>query len=237
VSRDRALPLVALVASLLTSCALLVDLHGISDAPPEVTSDDGALPPEGGASDGGTLIKRMTFEQGRLDDPVTGADKVVGAVDVEGAAPLDGLYSARTRSSAAAAYLREDFTGASDLVVSFLLRVEQVPSTRLRIVRIGSGPDAAMELYLTPSATLDVEHVESPPLETKRSYRVELHARGGAGGRAEGSLAPAEGNFGAPFASVPMALPGLVDSLYIGQTIGSGYGVDIVFDDVELAAR
>jgi hypothetical protein len=63
---------------------------------------------------GGALLKTISFEDGRLTHPSSGADSVIGTVNLDSSTPLKGSYSARV-PNIANTYLREDFTAAADL--------------------------------------------------------------------------------------------------------------------------
>src|SRR5262249_25428160 len=96
-------------------------------------------------------IKTITFEGASLTDAVTGADSVqtsASAVVLTATNPLKGSYSA-VMPNTGNAYLREDFTGADDLFVTFYVRVTSLPSSNTRIVQISNSGTTVGEIQLT----------------------------------------------------------------------------------------
>jgi hypothetical protein len=188
-----------------------------------------------------SAFKDMTFEGGRLVDASTGADAVKGAVTVETAAPINGIYSAAVAGGSA--YLEERFTGTSDLYVSFYVRIRSLPSSTARLLQILNGSATVGSLVLTPAGKLRLRipsgrvGLDSAPLVVGRVYRVALHQRAGTGSdaRLEGFLAEGAAPYGAPFAATGTGTwTTAADRLRLGATTSTV--VKAVVDDVRLAA-
>lgn len=193
-------------------------------------------PPAGGAG----VIKMMTFENGSLTDPDTGADSINGTVLLETAAPLKGLAAARVPGTSGS-FLNETFTPASDLYVSFYFRLTALPSADVRIALVSNDGESTGILLLRNTGRLRLRAqsinvgTESAPLTPGQLYRIGLHQKAGTGGNAvlEGFIAVGDDAFGAPFASTSTgSWTTSADRLRLGTTTGSG---DLVFDDVALS--
>lgn len=188
-----------------------------------------------------SALKDMTFEGGRLVDASTGADAVKGAITVETAAPINGVYSAAVAGGNA--YLEERFTSTSDLYMSFYLRMRSLPSSQVRLLQIWNGSAMLGRLLLTPAGKMRLLKgsskigSDSAPLVVGRVYRIALHQRAGAGGdaRLEGFLTEGAALFGAPFAATGSGTwTTAADRLRLGSLTSSV--VRAVVDDVRLAA-
>lgn len=188
-----------------------------------------------------SALKDMTFEDGRLVDAATGADAVKGAITLETAAAINGVYSAAVAGGSA--YLEERFPSTSDLYVSFCLRIRTLPTSQVRLLQIWTGSAMVGRLLLTPSGKLRLLKgssrigSDSAPLVVGRLYRVALHQRAGTGGgaRLEAFLAEGSAAFGAPFAATGSGTwTTAADRLRLGSTTSSV--VRAVVDDVRLAA-
>ncbi len=170
---------------------------------PPVTNPNPSQPPAQGS-----LIKAITFESGKLIDANTGADRAKGSVTVTNGG-LSGTYSA-TIANAKDAYLQEDFTAAGNVSVTFLLYLNALPSSDSRIMLISNGGTSVGNLLLRSNGTLRLRNgsstigSDSPKLEAKRLYMVRIIQKAGSGSNAVlgAFVAPAGGQFGAPFASM-----------------------------------
>lgn len=190
----------------------------------------------------GLPIKTITFEDGSLTHPASGADKVVGTVLLEGGGPMKGTYAARI-PGAGSSYLQEDFGPTDDLFVSFYLRVDAIPSTKVRVALIQNSGANVGNLLLLPTGRLKMRvdllafGEESPPLSAGVIYRIGLHQRRGTGADAllEAYLAVGDAPFGAPFARTPVGTwTTPANRLRVGAVDSDA--LDAVFDDILLDA-
>ncbi len=158
---------------------------------------------------GGGGIKTMTFEAGSLTDPTTGSDTVRGTMTVETVIPLKGVHSARV-TGVDSSYLEEDFSAATDLYVSFYLRLEALPISDVRVVLLSNDGTTVGNIVIRDTGRLRLRvgsttiGAESAPLVVGQLYRVGLHQRAGSGANAvaEGFLATGDQVFGAAFAAI-----------------------------------
>ena len=230
----------ALVLAATTGCSLFVDLGGISD---EAAGGDGgaSTDADGGGTDA-VLVRLLTFEDGALVHPSTGADHVDGTPTLETARPLRGAHSARVVAAegSGVSTFRCDLPPASDLTLRFLLRVAVLPSGSIRIVRIVGGGETSGELELSASGQLGVSAprasaIRSPALDLDVVYAVQL--RQTSTGVLEASVAKDGEPFGAPFGVPAPRAIAAATSVALGQTVASNYGMDITLDDVAIEAR
>ncbi|MEQ1758195.1 MAG: Ig-like domain-containing protein [Vicinamibacterales bacterium] len=188
----------------------------------------------------GQTLKLMTFENGAVTDPLTGADAVSGTVTFETAAPLRGTRSAKITGSA---YLQEDVTASADLTVTFYLRLTTAPSSDVRLAFLSNSGTSVGALFLLSTGQLRLKvgsttiGLDSAPLVVGTTYRVSLHQRQAVGATPrlmEAFVATGDNAFGAPFASSETnSWSGNADRLRLGGTNGS---VSVVVDDVTLVA-
>ena len=187
-----------------------------------------------------TRIKDITFESGSLTDPATGVDRIVGAVTLESIQPLGGRYAARI-ANAGSAYLQEDFSATDNLYVSFLLRLNALPTAEVRIALVSNAGTTVGNLYLRPNGALRLRNntlaigADTAPLAVGTLYRVGLRQSRGSGANAQlqAYLATGSAAFGAPFASLATGdwqTP--VARLRIGATISTA--LDAVVDDIRI---
>jgi hypothetical protein len=182
-------------------------------------------------------LKTMSFEDGSLTDPISGADAVRGTVLLETTVPISGQASARV-PAAARSYLEEHFTPEGDLYVSFDLRLETLPSSDVRLALLSSDGTSVGNLLLRSSGRLSLRlasttvGAESPPLVAGQLYRIGVRQKAGGGSAVlEGFLAGYDDPFGAPFASTASGTWTAADRLRLGSTTGA---VDATFDNLTL---
>ncbi len=189
---------------------------------------------------GSTIIKLITFEEGSLTAPGSGADRATSAVVLDTTAPLMGAYSARV-PNVGAAYLEESFTPAPDLSLSLLVRVPSLPSSDVRLVQVTSAGTTLGTLTLRPTGRLRLRMgstlvgAESEPVVPGQIYRVALRQKAGAGTNAvlEASLAAAGDEFGSPFAATSAGTwTTSADRVRLGATTSAA--VDVTLDDIRL---
>jgi hypothetical protein len=188
---------------------------------------------------GGTRLKDMTFENGSLTDPSSGADAIVGTVSLQQSTPLKGLSSASI-PNVSSGYLREDFTGTDELFVSFYMRVTSFPATA-RLALISNGGTSTGSIYLNSNRTLTLRNggsvigASSPALTAGTLYRIGLHQKKGSGGDAvlEAFVASGDAAFGAPFASsATQSFTTQATRFSLGAT--NSNAVDVTVDDIRL---
>lgn len=142
--------------------------------------------------------------------------------------------------------MREDISDASELFVSFYLRVDALPSSTTRILRFSLSGTSVGEIYLTSAGKLKLRNAgttigsDSATLSVGTLYRVGLHQKQGTGANAvlEGFLASSATAyaFGSPFASSStQAFTIAVRSVSVGAT-NSSLAAAITVDDIKLDA-
>ena len=185
-----------------------------------------------------TRIKDITFESGSLTDPSNGADAVVGSVALETATPLKGAASATINSTSG--YLREDFSAADELFVSFYLRVNAL-SASSRLAMITNGTTNVGVLYLNSTGALQLRNgsttiaTSAAKLVPGTLYRVGLHQKKGTGSNAvlEAFLATGDAAFTTPFAaSSAQTFTSQATRLSLGATNSSA--VNVTVDTIQL---
>ncbi len=187
----------------------------------------------------GERLKDMTFEDGSLVHPTSGADRRSGSPTLETAAPLKGMFSARTANRSG--YLEARFDPTPDLYVSFYLRLDALPTERPRIFQIQNAGTTIANVQLRTGGQLRLRIGEratgpdSAPLQPGMLYRVGIHQTKGTGADAvaEAFLAEGDAPFGAPFAR---AMTGTwttdADRLRFGAT--NSTKVKATFDDIRI---
>jgi len=190
----------------------------------------------------GARLKDITFENGSLTHPTSGADGVSGAVTLDSTSAAKGVYSARI-SNAGSASLKENIPATDDLYLSFYLKVLalRAPEARLAVVNIGSTPLGSIRL--TSAGRLRLRNGslqvggDSPVLSLNTLYRIGLRQKRGTGanGVLEAYLAVGDAPFGAPFATLTNgAWTGAASQVLLGAT-GSD-PVELLLDDIRLDA-
>ncbi len=109
------------------------DVVGTASADTQISRQWSALQATSTPTAGSTRLKDITFEDGNLTHPTSGADSVTGGVVLDGNALLKGVYAADF-PSVSGAYLTENFTGVDDAYVSLYLKVNALPMSNVRIV-------------------------------------------------------------------------------------------------------
>lgn len=202
-----------------------------------VTTPSADPPPD---DNGGTTIKLMTFENGSLVDPTTGADKVSGAVTVESAAPIHASYSARI-PNVDTAYLEENVTPSDDLAVTLYIRLNALPAADARLVMVSDAGTTVGNVMVRTTGTLRLRvgsttvGGESPALQVGQVYRIKVHQRKGSGGNAllEAFVAAGDAAFGGAFASTAAGTwTTAADRVRVGAT--SPAALDVAVDDVRV---
>lgn len=167
-------------------------------------------------------------------------DRIIGAVTLESSQPLQGRYAARI-ANAGSAYVQEDFSAASNLFVSFLLRLNALPSADERIVLISNAGTTIGNLYLRPNGALRLRNgtatvgADTAPLLVGKLDRVGMRQSSGNGSNAilQAYLAADNGAFGTAFASLATGdwqTP--ADRVRVGATISTL--LDAVVDDMRI---
>jgi hypothetical protein len=232
-------PSADLIASAVYTATLtggIADLAGNLLVPLSWTFTTASAPPP----PGGTRLKIITFEDGSLTHPTSGADSSGGVVRLLTTDALKGSYSAQIPN--AAGYLQETFADADDISVSLYLRLEALPSTDSRIVLFSNDGTTVGSLLLLSGGALQLRNastaIDSPSdaLRAGTLYRIGLHQKRGSGSNAvlEAYLAIGDAAFGAPFASSRMqTFTSAADRLRFGATTGA---LNAVFDDITLEA-
>jgi hypothetical protein len=189
----------------------------------------------------GVRIKDITFEDGSLTHPVSGADSVTGGVVLNSASALQGVYAANI-PTVSGAYLTENFSGVDDVYVSFYLRLNALPNADVRVALISNAGTSVGSLVLRSTGALRLKNgsttigAESAPLVVGAVYRVGVHQKRGTGANAmlEAYLAAGEAAFGAPFASTATgAWTSQATRFRFGATTGT---LNATFDDIRLDA-
>jgi hypothetical protein len=168
-----------------------------------------AVPTTPPTSSSSNLIKAITFENGNLVDSTNGVDRSSGSVTLSSAGEMLGRYSVNI-GNVADAYLQEDFSGVDNLFVSFVLKINALPSSASRLMLISNSGTTIGNLLLNPNGSLKLRSgstalgSESAPLAVNTLYWVGLHQARGTGGNAvlEAFVAPMGQSFSAPFASI-----------------------------------
>jgi hypothetical protein len=176
--------------------------------------------------------RTMTFEQGTTTG-ANGANRTIGDVAVEAAAPLVGNYSA-SFPNAAHAYLDEPTTAVDDMTLSFDLRLRERPTVDVRLAVISSLISDVGALVLRANAngttTVQLRHgnarigSDSAPLAADTTYRVRLRQVRGNGSNAvlEATVSPAAGPTAAPFSQTSAGTwTTRADRVRVGSTTNS----------------
>jgi hypothetical protein len=131
--------------------------------------------------------------------------------------------------------LRQSFARSTELLVSFQLRLVARPSDSTRVLRIVRAGATVAEVDVMATGALRAEGIVSGPLEVGRVYRVRCRLSA-AERRFEVSLSPEPGALTPPFVSAQKTLDAY-DRLDIGDTVGAGFGLDVVLDEVAVEGR
>ena len=186
-------------------------------------------------------IKDMTFENGLIVHPVTGADSDFGSITASPTTSISGSFSAFVdTNSPSRAYLQEDFIPAPDFYAAFEIRIDQLPSSNFRMVEIYNLGTLVGNVGLSEDGVLSLRNGstligESTPLQPGVVYRVGIHQQRGAGGNAvlEAFLVQGTGGFGAAFASTSTgAWTTQATRFRLGTNTSSA--VEVRFDNVSL---
>ena len=212
-------------------------MHGACHA----FEEDAVLGPTSAAPGESTAWpKAITFEDGSLAHPTSGADHVEGTVRLKSSDAPMGRYAARI-PNAGEAYLQEDFPAAEELYLSFHLHLNALPKEGVRIVLLSSDNKSMGNLVLRPDGVLQLRFAgksigaDSLPLQVDTVYRIGLRQKQGTGGDAilEAYLAEGDTAFGEPFAATTTGgWTMAADRLRIGAT--TGVALHAVLDDIKL---
>lgn len=187
----------------------------------------------------GTVI---TFEDGSLTHPITGADNVIGTVILDAGSSMKGIYSAAF-PNVAMGYLQEDFTLGGDVYVSFYMKANALPPDDVRIALLMKSGTNFGNLVLTKTGALRLRNdkavigADSAPLKIGALYHVSLHQKQGVGSDAvlEAYLAEGDTPFGAPFASTTTGTwTSQVTRLRLGALSPYAIPLDAMFDNIQL---
>ncbi len=223
-----------------------LDLGGVTPNPtPSPTSTSIAPPtPTNTPTPTGPItsvpIKDITFEDGSLTHPTSGADSVTGNVALNNASLVKGVYSAVVANTGSS-YLQESFTAVDDVYVSWYLKVNALPTSSTRIALISNSGTTVGNIMLLTGGRLRLRNgsttigADSAPLTVGSIYRVGIHQKRSTGGGAilEGFLAMGDNPFGSPFASTTSGTWSTQGNrLLLGATTSAS--VNIVVDDIRL---
>jgi hypothetical protein len=223
-----------------------IDASGAVDgASPDAPPPDGALldAPSDGPLDGGSRLKDITFENGSLIDPVTGADSVTGTPTLLTAVDsISGSFSMEVSTDVA--YLTENFPNSPELYVSFLIAVDPGTSiTPIIIARINAaaGGAGAIDLGMAGAGrSLAIAQGTSTVIaggslpNDDVVYRVGIHLKSGAPGASvvELFVAQAKDPFGASVVRVTTLSIGTLAAMKLGAVTGSG--AKLIVDDLRI---
>ncbi len=187
----------------------------------------------------GEPLHAMTFEDGQLVHPVSGATKIVGPVTLKSNGLLKGQYAAETTGNG---YLEQKLTATSDLYASFYFTVDGLPSNNLRLIQLSSNGATVGNVVLRTDGSLRLRAdaagigADSAPLTIGQVYRLGLRQRAGSGsnGVLEAYVAEGDAPFGAPFAVTATGYwTAPTDRVRLGITANS-YTLRVVVDDLRL---
>jgi hypothetical protein len=190
-----------------------------------------------------TTIKSITFENGKIKHPITGVDRVIGSPTIVKSGALSGKYSLGFENTGSA-YVEEDFAAEDVIFVSFLLKINSLPSTDTRILFFSNQGQVAANIVLANNGSLRLGFgassigSASPALAANTVYRVGLYQKRGSGSNAAAAayLAPEGQSFGAPFAEVANgSWTNQANMLTFGAT--DTRPVNIVFDNLILGRQ
>ncbi|MBI4787778.1 MAG: hypothetical protein HY782_12100 [Chloroflexi bacterium] len=210
----------------------IYELDVDSNPPPDPTPTN--TPPPGQ----GQRIKDITFEDGSLTHPTSGADTTSGTVQLDSTSLIKGVYSA-VIPNAASSYLNENFTGVSDVYVSFYFKLNAVPGSNVRIAFVSTAGTIRGNLLLRTNGSLRLRDsgttigADSAPLTAGTIYRIGLRQKVGTGsnGVLEAYLAVGDNAFGAPFAATTAGTwTSQADRFRFGATTANN--LNAVFDDI-----
>ena len=184
-------------------------------------------------------LRTLSFEDGQLVHPSTGADAIIGPVGLERDAPLAGQYSAHFANTDWG-HLNVTVAPTDTLFVSFLLKPVSTPETA-RIALFRHGGKTVGNLVLTADDQLwlrngDTNIGASVRLPFGKVSRVGLYAQRGNDGSGvlAAYLAAPNAPWGAPFAqSTSQTLPRPITDIRIGAT--NRHNVNFIADDITLS--
>ena len=245
----------------LSACVLFTNVDGLTGGAPGSGRDAGTPADEAGVdalgmhADGSTdapigtgteaaapsPIRIMTFDDGRLVDPVTGADTEQGGVELESAKPIHGAFSAHLPGKDLT-YLQVALPTLTELYVSFYMRSDGNPGNEIRLVNVeGSGTSQA-SLTFSRDGTLRLGNKDSAiggasaTLTGGEVYRVGLHIKASSTSGAAVMEAFLAGNnvaYGAPFASSSNeSTSPTIDRFSIGTTGSNSFRFSATVDDI-----
>lgn len=157
--------------------------------------------------DGGNWSRMISFENGKLQDSQTGVDRVKGNVVLTKNSAMSGNYYV-TIPGATDSYLQADFSGKSEIAVSFLLRVNKLPSSDSRIALFSNDGETIGNIVLRKNGSLRLRvgstaiGADSAPLAVNTTYIVGLRQQQGSGsnGVLAAYVAPVNESLSQPFA-------------------------------------
>jgi hypothetical protein len=195
-----------------------------------------------------TYDKQLTFEEGQLTG-TTGANRTIGTVNLETAAPLAGNYSVSI-PDVPSAYVDDLVTPVDDLTVSMSVQLRSRPLVDVRLLVASNLVADVGNLVLRANAngttTLQLRNgnvrvgSDSPPLAVGTVYQVQLRQKRGSGSGAvlEGFVAPAGTSIGAPFAqTVTGTWTTRADRVRAGSTTNSATTpprLNAILDDIRI---
>jgi hypothetical protein len=168
---------------------------------------------------------------------------VIGSPTIIKTGTLSGKYSLGFENTGSA-YVEEDFAGEDVIFVSFLLKVNSLPSTDARILFYSNQGQVTANLVLANNGSLRLGigassiGSASPALAANTVYRVGLYQKRGSGSNAAAAayLALEGQSFGAPFAEVANGTwTNQANMLTFGAT--DTRPVNIVFDNLILGRQ
>jgi hypothetical protein len=193
----------------------------------------------------------MSFEGGNLTGPF-GGTSAVGApgIAVTTATQIRGTTSARIALGTAAAYLEEPLASASEVFISFYVRVASRGAADVQVLQVvhGTGASAitAGNIVMHSNGKLDLRNnatvigAGSAGLKTGTIYRIGLHEKLLGGGRIQLDAYLADGAtaYGTAFASTttaPISTTAGAGAVRVGATTGGGF--DATFDEASVDLR
>ena len=196
----------------------------------------------------GSRVKDMTFEGSSLTGAY-GASGVIGApaIALSTTGPIRGTASARIPLGTTAAYLEEPFASATDVFVSFYVRVTSRGASDVQLLQIvhGTGPSAitAGNIVMHANGKLNLRNnttiigAVTAGLKTGTIYRVGLHQKVLGGGKLQLDAYLVEGAaaFGSAFATTTTAtIPATIGDGVVRVGTTTGGALDATIDEVSV---
>jgi hypothetical protein len=187
----------------------------------------------------GEPLHAMTFEDGQLVHPGSGATKIVGPVTLRTDGPVKGQYAAETTANG---YLEQKIAATPDLYASFYVTIDGLPSNNLRVIQLSSNGATVGNIVIRTDGRLRLRvdaagiGADSAPLVPGQVYRIGLRQRAGTGsnGILEAYVAEGDAPFVAPFAATTTGdWTAPTDRVRLGTT-ASSFPVRVVVDDLQL---